>query len=124
MPFQLQITYVAQDGTKALRVYTKVQEFTKDRQTAEENLLDQNLIWSNAAQKISSYALASEIKAAKYKEKASSKMASNRQWKAPALYQQQQMCIQSTSSDQRARELNDNVANAFHAAKKLNRKYL
>ena len=35
MPFQLQIIYTTQDGTKAVRVYTKILEFTTNREEAE-----------------------------------------------------------------------------------------
>lgn len=124
VPFQLQITYVDQTGAKALRVYTKVQEFTKDRHQVERNLLDQNLIWSNAVQKISNYALDSNMKAAKYKEKLQTKMAYERNWAMPQMYQMQQQQVQASSSSTRAREMNDMDANMFHAAKKMNRKNL
>lgn len=121
-PFQLQITYTAQDGTKAVRVYTKQQLFTRDRKEAESNVMQQDLIFSNAAQKISGHALGSNVKAAKYKEKMSSKMASANNWNAPMMYQQQQQYIQSASSSTRAEEMNDEQANYFLKAKKINRK--
>ena len=104
------------------RVYTKLQEFTKDRKQAEVNLLDQNLIWSNAVQKISNFALDSNMKAAKYKEKLQSKMANQNNWAMPQVYQQQQQRVQMSSSSARASEMNDFAANEFHAAKKMNRK--
>lgn len=124
VPFQLQITYVAQDGTKAMRVYTKVQEFTHERQKAEENMLDRNLVWSNAAQKISNFALGSNMKAAKYKEKAQSKMASDRHWDMPEMYAMQQACVRNVSSEMNSNAMTDTQANMFHYNKKMNRKNL
>jgi len=50
LPFQLQILYTAQDGSKALRVYTKIQEFTKNRAQAERSIIS-DLFMINAQQK-------------------------------------------------------------------------
>lgn len=105
-------------------MYTKTQEFTRKREEAEENVVDKNLIWSNAAQKISNYALDSNMKAAKYKGKLYERMAMKQNWEMPQMYQQQQRYIQLSNSSARASELNDSQANVFHAAKKINRKNL
>ena len=37
LPFQVQVTYTAADGSKALRVLTQLKETTVDREVAEEN---------------------------------------------------------------------------------------
>ena len=37
LPFQVQVTYTAADGSKALRVLTQLKEATADREKAEVN---------------------------------------------------------------------------------------
>lgn len=37
LPFQIQVTYIANDGSKALRVLTQLKEATEDRFVAESN---------------------------------------------------------------------------------------
>jgi hypothetical protein len=37
LPFQVQVTYTAADGSKALRVLTQLKEATDDREVAEIN---------------------------------------------------------------------------------------
>jgi len=121
VPFQLQVYYVAPDGTKAVRVYTKVQEFTKDRKLAEQNLLDQGVLFANAAQKESYFALASNVKGAKYKQKMNLNLVQRNQMEMPEMYQQQQRIMLGMSSASRAEEFSDMNSNALYAAKKISR---
>ena len=86
--FQLQVYYVAPDGTKAVRVYTKEQELSSDRDQDELNMMDRDVLFANMAQKASYFALESNVKCAKYKAKTSNRMAERRQMQMP-----QQLCL-------------------------------
>lgn len=121
VPFQLQIYYVAPDGTKAVRVYTKIQEFTKDRQKVESNLFDQNVFYTNAVQKESYFALESNVKCAKYKNRANNNLAIRNHQQQPSLYMAQNAVFADLSSDVRAERLSDNTSNVLFAAKKMSR---
>ena len=70
LPFQLQISYTAKDGSKALRVFTKEQGFTKDRVQAEKAMTSKDIYMVNAAQNCSVQVLSSNMHAAKYRAKA------------------------------------------------------
>ena len=121
LPFQLQITYTTPDGAKAIRVYTKVQEFTKERHEAEANLQSQDIIWGNAAQKMSYHALSSNVKASKLKQAQISKYRARNNWKSPVELQQEEEIIQNLGDEQRAESLGDSEANNLFKLKKINR---
>ena len=121
VPFQLQVYYTAPDGSKAVRVYTKVQEFTKNREQAESNMLQREILFANAAQKASHFTLESNVKAAKYKHQTHMNMALRRNMAIPQAVQQQQQMLMNLSSSSRAEEMNDMVSNAMYANKKITR---
>lgn len=121
VPFQLQVYYTAPDGSKAVRVYTKLQEFTKDREQAEANMVQREILFANAAQKASYFTLESNVKAAKYKHQTNMNMAQRRNLAIPQMMQQQQMMVMQMSSSSRAEEMNDMVSNAMYANKKITR---
>jgi hypothetical protein len=124
IPFQLQITYTTAKGAKACRVYTKVQEFTTDRKKCEENLLEQNIIWSNAAQKMSNYVLSKNAGVAKFKSKQirNLKMQNKEVFIAPRQYTIADDIMRSMSRNQDVESLNDTTAQLMYSAKKMNRK--
>ena len=39
LPFQVQVTYIAADGSKALRVLTQLKQTTENREVAESNAI-------------------------------------------------------------------------------------
>lgn len=65
LPFQVQISYTMPNGAKALRVFTKCQEFTSDRQKAEQKLSSGEIMWSSYSQKMSTLVTQSSFDAAK-----------------------------------------------------------
>ena len=119
--FQLQVYYVAPDGTKAVRVYTKEQELTSDRDQAELNMMDRDVLFANMAQKASYFALESNVKCAKYKTKTSNRMAERRQMQMPQQLISQKACLINMSSSSRAAEMNDIVSNALYSNNKITR---
>jgi len=86
LPFQLQISYTAPDGSKAVRVYTKLQEFTSDRKQAEECVIDKKRIITNAQQNISNQILKENVFLAKYRSKASNNLMLRNQIDVPLSY--------------------------------------
>lgn len=65
LPFQIQISYKLPNGARAMRVITKSQEFTTDRQKVEGKLNSKEILWSNYSQKMSNYVTKSSFNAAK-----------------------------------------------------------
>jgi hypothetical protein len=122
VPFQLQISYTAPDGTKALRVFTKLQEFTRDRKLAEGNIESESLLFMNAAQRMANHALGSNVKFAKYRQNQMDHLAMANNLNRPQLYQQQAQQVQMFSNSRNARDFKDEEANQMFRAKKVNRK--
>jgi Mg-chelatase subunit ChlD len=121
LPFQLQVAYETSDGAKAVRVYNKVQEFTRDRGTAESNLVSRDLIYSNAAQKMSAHALCSNVAVSKMKQAQISNYRTRNNWEAPSELMESEAVIRNLSNSQRAEDLRDSAATSLFAAKKINR---
>jgi hypothetical protein len=118
MPFQLQITYIAQDGTKALRVYTKILEFTTKREEAEENLISEDIIYAHNAQMMSNQVLSCNVAASKFRGDAVDKMMKRNKMAAPDMYSAFSSKVQQYSKSQRAVEMDDHDAEeAFLNAK-------
>ena len=124
LPFQLQITYTTIDGAKAMRVYTKKQKFTTDRDQAERNLRSQNLIYSNACQKMTYQVLSNNIGVAKYRQKQMQQMQMQNNWTSPSAYHSKEAIVQKMSKSTRAEDLRDSDAEEMYEGKKLNRKKL
>ena len=127
LPFQLQIEYI-HNGAKFLRVYTKKQEFTKERNEALNNLLSEEMIWANGMQKMSEHALQSNIVYSNYRSHALDMLSNERNMIKPnALYQQQAFQLNIMSSkgrDQKSSNFLDEEAVEFVKNKKTNRKNL
>ena len=120
MAFQLQISYTAKDGSKAVRVYTKIQKFTTDRKEAEKNL-EQDLLWMNAAQKMSSHFLSDNAVVSKYKCRQMKNYQVRRQAKAPTEFMQQQQMVDESSKHRKLNELDDLQAQQMYSGRKMNR---
>lgn len=123
LPFQLQISYTLPSGAKAMRVYTKIQEFTNDRKKAENSLLSQDLIYSNFAQKMSNHVSKSNVSAAKYRSYQVSNMLSANNWTSPKLFSENLQMVSDMSESCQAQDMNDIQANMVFQGKKMNRKY-
>lgn len=123
MPFQLQISYTAEDGTKAVRVYTKVQQFTSDRQLVEDNLVEEDILWTNAAQKMSTHFMSSNNVVAKYKGRQikNYREKNARLQAAPAQFVQTACVIERSSKTRELNSLGDIEARDMYSAKKMNR---
>jgi hypothetical protein len=121
LPFQLQVTYTTADGAKAVRVYTKMQEFTRDRSQAEENLLSRDLIYSNAAQKMSYCALTSNVQVSKLRQQQISAYRTRNNWESPAEMLESEAVIRNLDRAMRAEEMGDKEAKSLFRAKKMNR---
>jgi hypothetical protein len=94
-PFQLQISYTAPNGSKAMRVLTKFHQFTLDRRTAEAGVQSRSLIFANIAQKMSNLALQSNVEFAKYRQRKMEQMTRNNNWQSPVLFQKQSHRVMS-----------------------------
>jgi hypothetical protein len=117
-PFQLQISYTAPDGSRAMRVFTKFHEFTRDRQRAEASIQSRSLIFANVAQKMSNHALQSNVRFAKYRQRQMDRMTRDNHWPSPVLFQKQSGRVMSINNSQNARDLDDQAANDLIRTKK------
>ena len=123
VPFQLQITYTNTEGAKAVRVYTKQQMFSSDRSQVEQNLLEKDIMWSNAAQKISSHLLTSNVVASKYKERQIRNLKNTNKnfQKAPAEYEVRGQMINSLAKSANIRDFSDTKAQVMYSGHKIAR---
>jgi hypothetical protein len=123
LPFQLQITYTAMDGTRSMRVYTKTQEFTQDRKKAESNIASKDLIFSNAAQKISHLTIENSVASAQYRSKALDQFAHVNLMSMPSAYEKKARLVKGFSKNQRYEEMDDMASEEMYSGKKMNRKF-
>ena len=65
-------------------------------------------------QKISNYALDSNMKAAKFKTKLATRMAKKNNWTFPQVYQNQQTLVEMSPSSALTREMNDSSASEYY----------
>ena len=123
VPFQLQITYTNTEGAKAVRVYTKQQMFSSDRSQVEQNLLEKDIIWSNAAQKISNHLLTSNVVTSKYKERQIRNLKNTNKnfQKAPAEYEVRGQMINSLAKSANIRDFSDTKAQVMYSGHKIAR---
>ena len=122
LPFQLQIYYTAPDGSKAIKVITKTQIFTKDRAEAERNITHKSILWTNADQKMSSYVIASDVNSAKYKQKQQMNFASNSNMKVPAAYAAKSRLVADLKKDTKYNFLSDVTSKEMYKGKKVSSK--
>lgn len=125
MAFQLQIFYTSPDGAQALRVYTKTQTFTKDRNTAEQNYNSRDILFTNVAQKVSSYALTNNVMVSKVRSK---QMQSYRnrtditEDACPEEFIQQERLVERLNDNLNLSSMDDQVATALYKGKKTQTK--
>jgi len=119
MPFQLQVTYTASDGAKCMRVFGKKQEFSRSRDKVEENLEVEEIMFCNAAQKMSSHFLSGDAVAAKYKSRQMRNFEKGGRVKATEEFSRQQCFIDGRSKKDRVTALNDEEAKCVYNAKKI-----
>jgi RNase P subunit RPR2 len=122
LAFQLQISYTTVEGAKATRVYTKVQEFTTDRQKAEQNLISDELLFVNSAQKMSGFVMSSNSRGAKRKQYATENFRMRNNMSSSDLYIKQARLVRTMRNDVSANMLNDEEAAELFSGKKVNRK--
>jgi hypothetical protein len=121
LPFQLQITYTGLDGSRAMRVYTKIQKFTKDRNEAESNILSKDLVFSNAAQKISHLTLTNNVASAQYRSKAMANLYFHNN--APISYLNKAKLVEGFDKNLRYDQMDDFASEEMYSGKKVNRKF-
>ncbi len=124
LPFQLQIEYTL-NGAKFIRVYTKKQAFTKDREEALNNIVENEIIFAHNMQMMSEQAMSNNIGFAQYRSTALSKMVDSRGMVKPeAMNQQQQMQNDLLMRNANMSDYNDTEAEVMLKCKKVARKNL
>jgi hypothetical protein len=124
LPFQLQIEYTF-NGAKFIRVYTKKQAFTKDREEALNNIVENEIIFAHNMQMMSEQAMSNNIGFAQYRSTALSKMVDSRGMVKPeAMNQQQQMQNDLLMRNANMSDYNDTEAEVMLKCKKVARKNL
>ena len=107
MPFQLQIIYTGRNGSKAIRLYTKMQQFTRDRSEAEKNIAVEGIIFTHTSQSVSNHVLKSNINASKYKSEPFNRLISRNNLSPSVQLQNTSFFVKKLSEYQKAEELND-----------------
>jgi len=110
MPFQLQITYTIQDGTKALRVYTKMLEFTTDRAEAERNIIEDGILLSHNAQFMSKQLLQDYCCSSKHRNITTRTLMARNNMHAPMEYQRFSDKLEKTSKYKKSKDMQDQEA--------------
>ena len=122
LPFQLQVTYTnSKDGAKYIRVYNKTLDFTTERSTVESNLTSVDMVFSNAMQKISHFAMANNVATAQYRTKALDSWIVCNSYECMS-YNESASAIKLMSKQQQSRELSDQQAEMLFKAKKATSK--
>jgi len=121
LPFQLQISYTAKDGSKALRVFTKEQGFTRDRVQAEKAMASNAIYMTNACQTTSVQVLSSNMHAAKYRAKAQRNFLTRNNIADQCDYGALESNLMDMSYTARASAMNDNQAQQFFSNAKTSR---
>lgn len=120
LPFQIQITYEIGDK-KAVRVYSKMQKFTTNREQAEKNLTSCELLFSNASQKILKQVLNSNINFAKQNLKAHNKLISQNDINLPKCYKDTILLVKNMEKTFKSFELKDSEAQMVFSNVKASR---
>jgi hypothetical protein len=124
LPFQLQIEYTF-NGAKFIRVYTKKQAFTKDKEEALNNIVENEIIFAHNMQMMSEQAMSNNIGFAQYRSTALSKMVDSRGMVKPeTMNQQQQMQNDLLMRNANMSDYNDTEAEVMLKCKKVARKNL
>jgi hypothetical protein len=125
MPFQLQITYTTQDGTKALRVYTKMLEFTTDRAEAERNIIEDGILLSHNAQFMSKQLLQDYCCSSKHRNTTTKNLMARNKMTAPKEYLQFSDTLEKISKHKKSKDMQDQEAqDTYYYAKYSREKIL
>jgi Mg-chelatase subunit ChlD len=118
LPFQLQISYVDNFGKYGLRIISRMQEFTRDREIAEKNVTSEELLCINAAQKMSSQVLKSNVSLAKLRKLTQESLFARNSLKKTEEYEKTTSIIQKLSNETQASQMSDQLsANMFMSAR-------
>lgn len=121
MPFQVQISYTMPNGAKALRVVTKCQNFTNDRQKAEQKLNSSEIMWSSYSQKMSTYVAQSSFEAAKNSIKQLKSFKKRNNLTFPTSMEENFKMISNLVKYSKADQMSDEQVNSILRAKKSNK---
>jgi len=124
MLFQLQIEYT-HNGARFLRVYTKTQKFTKNKDLALNNLLSRNILYSNAMQNMSEQTMSKNVKYANYRSHAVTSLSSSKGYQPPKELKDHQLFherFMSRTKNSNHIDFDDDEACTILRAKKINRK--
>lgn len=122
LPFQLQVIYTMPNGAKALKVFVKKQQFTKDREKAEREILSKELLFANFAQKASNQVTKSNIKAARYKQQQLNFFSARTAYEMPEMNRRLNV-VNDMDMETKSSAINDTLSLAFSRAKKANRNF-
>ena len=118
LPFQLQITFVGLDGTKAIRVFTKELEFTSDRKTAESSITSAGIALTHHAQMMSKQYLDSNVFQSKCRNQAAKNFFNRSKIETPKEYDTFSYEVQRASKDLfRSEETDYDTVNGFRFLK-------
>lgn len=118
LPFQLQISYIDHFGKNGLRIISRMQEFTRDREKAEKNVTSEELLCINAAQKMSSQVLKSNVSLAKLRKLTQESLFARNSLKKTEEYEKTTSIIQKLSNKTQASQMSDQLsANMFMSAR-------
>jgi len=121
LPFQLQIEYT-HNGSKFLCVYTKKQEFTKDKNKAFKNVEKNGIIFAHNMQTMSEQAMSDNIDSAQLRSGALNKLTDSIGMVKPqALNLQQKIQNQMSMHSYGFGSVCDSAAKTLLSSKKINR---
>jgi len=104
-----------------LRVYTRIQEFTKNRAQAERSIISDELFMINAQQKTSKFVLDSKVSAAKYKAQALRDLMSRTDMKEKVDFSRMEERVKNMPMSYKSSSMNDDYAQDFYAMAKMSR---
>ena len=124
LPFQLQISYTTQDGTKAIRVYTKELEFTTDRTKAERSIIAEDIVLTHHSQKMSKQYLDFNVYSSKVRNMAANNMYARCRIDAPDQYKFFSDEVEKTSKYQSSAQYTDRATNDSYFYAKMSKQRL
>ena len=124
LPFQVQISYKALDGSERVKVVTKLQELTIDRKMSESNLDKNDFIWLNGIKKISENLFISNVELAKFRDKSLKKFAKKNKLELPEGFVKNSELVKTIPNDKKMFQLDDRQTLEIYRAKNKSLKYL
>lgn len=124
LPFQLQIKYTLSDGSKAVRCYTKLQEFTKNRSKAEEAVESKETLFIHAIQSSNKHVLLSDVRQAKAKTRQQERFFTAQGYSAPEMFVRNNNLVKNLSERIQMSSLEDQAAENVYKSSKVSRNLL